>query len=179
MARRADGNSPKTGRVAGDNGLLLWGTAIGVSGPPCSPASTGTSMMETQGAPGWLGRLSLLVLTSARVTISRFVGSSPAWGSVLTARSLESASDSVPPSRSVPLHPLKNKQINLKTKKGIRHERKLWPLPGGGLRQRRPQSREIIMKTRDQDRRAPALGGRPSPHPLLMTSEPPGPGDRL
>ena len=36
--------------------------------------------------------------TSARVTISRFVGLSPTSGSVLTARSLEPASDSVSPS---------------------------------------------------------------------------------
>ena len=33
--------------------------------------------------------------TSAQVTISQFVGSSPASGSVLTARSLDPASDSV------------------------------------------------------------------------------------
>ena len=38
--------------------------------------------------------------TSAQVMISRFVGSSPVWGSVLTARSLEPASDSVSPSFS-------------------------------------------------------------------------------
>ena len=38
--------------------------------------------------------------TSARVMISRFVGSSPASGSVLTAQSLEPASDSVSPSLS-------------------------------------------------------------------------------
>ena len=41
-------------------------------------------------------------LTSAQVTISRSVSSSPAWGSVLTAQSLEPASDSVPPSLSAP-----------------------------------------------------------------------------
>ena len=35
--------------------------------------------------------------TSAHVMISRFVGSSPASGSVLTAESLEPASDSVSP----------------------------------------------------------------------------------
>ena len=40
--------------------------------------------------------------TSAQVTISRFVGSSPASGSVLTAQSLEPASDSVSPSLSAP-----------------------------------------------------------------------------
>ena len=41
-------------------------------------------------------------LTSAQVMISWFVGSSPASGSVLTARSLEPASDSVSPSLSAP-----------------------------------------------------------------------------
>ena len=40
--------------------------------------------------------------TSAQVMISQFVGSSPATGSVLTARSLEPVSDSVSPSLSVP-----------------------------------------------------------------------------
>ena len=57
-------------------------------------------------------------LTSAQVMISRFVGSSPASGSVLTAQSLKAASDSVSPSLSLllpSLHPfclclsLKNK----------------------------------------------------------------------
>ena len=40
--------------------------------------------------------------TSAQVMISRFVSSSPASGSVRTARSLEPASDSVSPSLSAP-----------------------------------------------------------------------------
>ena len=40
--------------------------------------------------------------TSAQVTISLFVGSSPALGSVLTAQSLEPALDSVSPSLSAP-----------------------------------------------------------------------------
>ena len=40
--------------------------------------------------------------TSAQVTISWFVGSSPASGSVLTAQNLESVSDSVSPSLSAP-----------------------------------------------------------------------------
>ena len=38
--------------------------------------------------------------TSAQVTIPRFVGSSPPWGSVLMAQSLKSAWDSVSPSLS-------------------------------------------------------------------------------
>ena len=41
-------------------------------------------------------------LTSAQVMISQFVGSSPMLGSVLTAGSLEPASDSVSPSLSAP-----------------------------------------------------------------------------
>ena len=41
-------------------------------------------------------------LTLAQVMISRFVGSSPASGSVLMAQSLEPASDSVSPSLSAP-----------------------------------------------------------------------------
>ena len=40
--------------------------------------------------------------TSAQVVISQFVGSSPVSGSVLTAQSLKSASDSVSPSLSAP-----------------------------------------------------------------------------
>ena len=40
--------------------------------------------------------------TSAGVMISQFVSSSPALGSVLTAQSLEPASDSVSPSLSDP-----------------------------------------------------------------------------
>ena len=42
--------------------------------------------------------LSVKPPTSAQVMISRFVGSSPTVGSVLTAQSLEPASDSVSPS---------------------------------------------------------------------------------
>ena len=42
-------------------------------------------------------------LTSAQVMISQLMSSSPTWGSVLTARSLEPASDSVSPSLSAPL----------------------------------------------------------------------------
>ena len=41
-------------------------------------------------------------LTSAQVVISRFMGLSPTLGSVLTAQSLEPASDSVFPSLSAP-----------------------------------------------------------------------------
>ena len=61
-----------------------------------------TSLVKSssKGAPGWLSRLS--VRLSAQVMISQFVGSNPALGSVLTARGLEPASDSVSPSPSAP-----------------------------------------------------------------------------
>ena len=49
----------------------------------------------------WVAR-SVKRPTSAQVTISRSVSSSPASGSVLTAQSLEPISDSVPPSLSAP-----------------------------------------------------------------------------
>ena len=54
-------------------------------------------------------------LTSVQVMISRFVSSSPASGSVLTARSLEPASASVPPSLSAPTH-LHSASVSLKNK---------------------------------------------------------------
>ena len=44
-------------------------------------------------------------LTLAQAMISQFVSSSPMLGSVLTAQSLEPASDSVSPSLSVPRSP--------------------------------------------------------------------------
>ena len=58
------------------------------------------------GEPG--GAPSVKRPTSAQVVISRSVSSSPASGSVLTARSLEAASDSVSPSLSArtPAHAL-------------------------------------------------------------------------
>ena len=52
--------------------------------------------------------------TLARVTISWSVSSSPASGSVLTAQSLEPASDSVSPSLSVP--PLLTHTLSLSLK---------------------------------------------------------------
>ena len=54
----------------------------------------------TRGA--W-GAPSVKLPSSAQVMVSQFVGSSPAWGSVLTAGSLEPVSDSVSPSLSLPL----------------------------------------------------------------------------
>ncbi|KAF0872644.1 MYCD protein, partial [Crocuta crocuta] len=68
----------------------------------------GTEILETKhlrkaGAGGtWVAQL-VKHLTSAQVMISQFLSSSPASGSVLTARSLEPVSDSVSPSLSLPL----------------------------------------------------------------------------
>ena len=53
-------------------------------------------------------------LTSAQVMISRFVSLSPMSGSVLTAQSLEAASNSVTPSLSVP--PLLTHSLSLSQK---------------------------------------------------------------
>ena len=58
--------------------------------------------MRWKGA--WVAQL-VECLTLAQVMISWFVGSSPASGSVLTAQSLEPASDAMSPSLS-PLPPL-------------------------------------------------------------------------
>ena len=54
---------------------------------------------KTQGAPGWLSRLSIRLQLRSW---SQFVSSSPALGSVWTAQSLEPASDSVSSSLSAP-----------------------------------------------------------------------------
>ena len=62
------------------------------------------------GAPAWLSRLSP---TLAQVTISWFVSSSPASGSVLAAQSLEPALNSVSPSLcAFPTHALSLSKIN-------------------------------------------------------------------
>ena len=67
--------------------------------------------LQSRGA--WVVQL-VKRLTLAQVMISRFVGSSPASGSVLTAQSLEPASESVSPSPSVP--PLLVLSLSLKSK---------------------------------------------------------------
>ena len=71
-------------------------------------ASRGYSVLQIRDSRPWGPRVAQLVkrpTTSAQVMISRFVGSSPASGSVLTARSLEPASDSLSPSLSAPSPP--------------------------------------------------------------------------
>ena len=84
----------------------FWWTPGRVSrtaGSPGRRASNALRNCHSRGA--WVAQ-SFKRPTLAQVTISRFAGSSPASGSVLTARSLEPASDSVSPSLSVPLLPM-------------------------------------------------------------------------
>ena len=57
---------------------------------------------KQRGTRGTLGAQSVKPLTLGQVMISRFVSLSPVSGSVLTARSLEPALDSVSPSVSAP-----------------------------------------------------------------------------
>ena len=64
--------------------------------------SSGLTARNTQDLGAWVAQL-VECLTWAQVTISRFVGPSPASGSVLMTHSLEPASDSVSPSLSAPL----------------------------------------------------------------------------
>ena len=63
----------------------------------------------------WVARL-VKRPTSAQVMISGFVSLSPASGSVLTAQSLEPASDSVCPSLSAPPHHSHSVSLSLKNK---------------------------------------------------------------
>ena len=57
---------------------------------------------------------SVSCLTSAQVIISQFVSLSPTLGTVLTAQSLEPASDSVTPFLSAPPSPSQKKKIFFK-----------------------------------------------------------------
>ena len=64
----------------------------------------------------WVAQL-VKPLTSAQVIISKLVSLSPTSGSVLTAQSLEPASDSVSPSLSLPLTHSHSVSVSLKIKK--------------------------------------------------------------
>ena len=81
---------------------------VASSGDRRSYVTRGQAHRDSRGAQ------SVERLTSAQVMISWFMGSSPASGSALTARSLEPASDSVSPSLSTP--PLLTLCLSLKNK---------------------------------------------------------------
>ena len=66
-----------------------------------SPCVLACSLFKNRQRGAWVTQ-SVKRLTLAQVTILQFVSSSPASGSLLTAQSLERASDSVSPSLSVP-----------------------------------------------------------------------------
>ena len=65
--------------AAGRLGQDLWHRA---SSPHRAPRE------QTQARGAWVGQLSVQLFISAQVMISCFMGSSPAWGSALTTRSL-------------------------------------------------------------------------------------------
>ena len=67
---------------------------------------------------------------SAQVMISRFVGSSPASGSVLTAQGLDPASDSVSPSLSLCSFPVR--ALSLSVSKINKHLKKIFFKVGVG-----------------------------------------------
>ena len=79
---------------------LLWILRPHLS--PSLPRSRSFSLSKMNTHWGAWAAQSVKRPTSAQVMISRFVSSSPASGSALTARSLEPASDSVSPFLSAP-----------------------------------------------------------------------------
>ena len=85
----------------------------------CGSCSRGTCGVEvrtqSEGRLGW-GAQSVGHPTSAQVMISLLMSSSPASGSVLTAWSLDPASDSVSPSLSLPLTHSHSVSVSLKNK---------------------------------------------------------------
>ena len=64
--------------------------------------------------------------TSAQVMISQSVSSSPAWGSVLTAQSLEPALDSVSPYLSLSAPPQLALSLSLSLSKINKHLKKIF-----------------------------------------------------
>ena len=93
------GLSPMSGSLLSVQSLL-WILCPPLSLPlPCFLSLSKINIKNMKNRGAWVGHL-VKHLTSAQVMISRFVGSSPMLGSVLTAQSLEPASDSVFPSFS-------------------------------------------------------------------------------
>ena len=66
-------------------------------------------------------------LTSAQAVISRFMSSSPASGSVPTARSLEPAWDSVSPSLSAPNPLMFCLSLSLSLSLSLKKKDEIWP----------------------------------------------------
>ena len=79
----------------------LWCSPWGFSPLGSRSLVLRVALLKGNSGGAWVAH-SVERLTSAQVTISRLVSSSPAPGSVLPARSPEPASDSVSPSLSAP-----------------------------------------------------------------------------
>ena len=107
LVLRVDKSSPKSGPTACPCSCLPEACKSPQASPPFDHCLLFVSFMfecpfyclpsypqfkwQRCGAPGWLSQLSVGLLTSAHVIISRCVDSSPASGSVLTAQNLEPA----------------------------------------------------------------------------------------
>ena len=100
--------------------------------------------------------------TSAQVMISRFVGSSPMSGSVLTAQSLEPASDSVSPPLSAP--PL----LSLSLSQNIIADLKSWAWDAEGSPRRRRPGRFRAGPT-PRERAFPSRTARPEACPASVS----------
>ena len=85
-------------------------------------ASTDMFCLKGKIRGAWMAQ-SVECPTSAQVMISRFVSSSPTLGSVLTARSLEPASDSVTPSLSAPPLLVLSSSLSLSLSKINKHKK--------------------------------------------------------
>ena len=91
---------PDTGLKLTSHEIMTWAEVSAYpTEPPSRPRLCFPLKEKLLGA--WVAQ-SVKRPTSAQVTISRFMSSSPVSGSVLTAQSLEPASDSVSPSVSAP-----------------------------------------------------------------------------
>ena len=105
MISRFEGSSPASGSVLTSRSLepASDSASLSLSAPPLAHAHSlslpPSKINKNRGA--WVAP-SVKPPTSAQVTISWAVGSSPESGSGLTAQSLEPASDSVSPSLSAP-----------------------------------------------------------------------------
>ena len=99
-------SSPASGSVLMARSLEPASDSVSPSLSPSPVHALSLSVSEINVRGSWVAQL-VKRPTSAQVTISQLVSSSPASGSVLTAQSLEPVSDSVSPSLSPsPVHAL-------------------------------------------------------------------------
>ena len=82
-------------------GKLQWRIETNRTNGPKSTTEGEKTDLKLKNGSTWVAQ-SVKHPTSAQVMTPQFVSSSPTWGSVLTAQSLEPALDSVSPSLSAP-----------------------------------------------------------------------------